>query len=480
MAQKYGTILTPLGLSKVATAIATDTPVEILYGVLGDGNGSEYLPVEGQTELKRIVYESQVNTVYVDSVNPNWVVVEFYIPETVGGWTIREIGIRDAQHNTLAIGTYPSTYKPVLAEGAATGTYIKFIVEVSNAAAVTLKIDPSIVLATRKYVDDSVNNHAKQTNVHGATYTKDANRLMIRNADGRVQAAKPVVVDDVARLQEINEIYESLGQLTDTGVPIFKNYIGDGTTTRFAMQGLVSDVAPAVLVTLDGVEQLWSADYSVALDGTPGIVFVSAPASGVEVHLRTMVTLTQIPLMTPTRNGIGRADNDTILIDADGKFRANKDALSRIPSASFDMGKTASPQSLPSRVLVKVNLDKLNFDTTNFVAGCGANVAQSKWVCPQDGIYLLMGNCDFGYADPGGLSAISFQVYVQLIKNGAVASPIIYSATVGHSVASYSWQTFGMASLKKNDTIEMYVKHYAQTGTTISNLYTGTFTGVLL
>lgn len=48
------------------------------------------------------------------------------------------------------------TYKPQLAEGSGRTQTVRMIIIVNSTSAVTLKIDPSVVLATRKYVDDAV------------------------------------------------------------------------------------------------------------------------------------------------------------------------------------------------------------------------------------------------------------------------------------------------------------------------------------
>ncbi|EOL9792900.1 phage tail protein, partial [Escherichia coli] len=50
----------------------------------------------------------------------------------------------------------PETYKPQLQEGSGRTQTIRMILVVTNTEAITLKIDPSVVLATRKYVDDKV------------------------------------------------------------------------------------------------------------------------------------------------------------------------------------------------------------------------------------------------------------------------------------------------------------------------------------
>ncbi|WP_457635770.1 phage tail-collar fiber domain-containing protein [Persephonella sp.] len=154
--ENYYTILTSYGKQALANAQASGTAVNITEFAVGDGNGSYYAPNETQTALKNEVYRAQINRITTDSDNPNWVVVEGIIPADVGGFTIREIGIFDDSGNLIAIGNYPETYKPVLSQGAGNDMYIRFIMEVENVDSVQLKIDPAIVLASRKYVDDEI------------------------------------------------------------------------------------------------------------------------------------------------------------------------------------------------------------------------------------------------------------------------------------------------------------------------------------
>ncbi|TRD65616.1 phage tail protein, partial [Salmonella enterica subsp. enterica serovar Muenchen] len=56
----------------------------------------------------------------------------------------------------IAVANCPETYKPQLQEGSGRTQTIRMILVVTNTEAITLKIDPSVVLATRKYVDDEV------------------------------------------------------------------------------------------------------------------------------------------------------------------------------------------------------------------------------------------------------------------------------------------------------------------------------------
>ncbi|MDY9554804.1 phage tail protein [Escherichia coli] len=75
---------------------------------------------------------------------------------TEGGFWIREIGLYDDEGVLIAVANCPETYKPQLQEGSGRTQTIRMILVVTNTEAITLKIDPSVVLATRKYVDDEV------------------------------------------------------------------------------------------------------------------------------------------------------------------------------------------------------------------------------------------------------------------------------------------------------------------------------------
>ncbi|EFG7131243.1 phage tail protein [Escherichia coli] len=81
---------------------------------------------------------------------------EQIIPENEGGFWIREIGLYDDEGVLIAVANCPETYKPQLQEGSGRTQTIRMILVVTNTEAITLKIDPSVVLATRKYVDDEV------------------------------------------------------------------------------------------------------------------------------------------------------------------------------------------------------------------------------------------------------------------------------------------------------------------------------------
>ena len=153
MASFY-TILTSIGQAKVANAVALGQKVNLSTLAVGDANGVTPQP---DASAKALVHERRrapLNRVEVDRDNPNFIVCEQVLPPEVGGWEIREIGVFDDEGNLIAYGNYPPTYKPLLNEGTSRTQAVRMVMQVSDTAAVTLKVDPSIVLATRQYVDD--------------------------------------------------------------------------------------------------------------------------------------------------------------------------------------------------------------------------------------------------------------------------------------------------------------------------------------
>ena len=171
----FYTLLTTIGAARLANAQATSTTVDLVELAVGDGeDGAAYNPTEAQTELMNEVWRGDINQIYVHAENANWIVIEAVVPEEVGGWFVREVGIFDDAGNMIAIGKYPDTYKPELAEGSAKDLYIRMILQISNTGDVELKIDPAIVLATRKYADDKMIAHLAAADPHTQYAVPDA------------------------------------------------------------------------------------------------------------------------------------------------------------------------------------------------------------------------------------------------------------------------------------------------------------------
>lgn len=180
----FYTLLTTVGEAKLANATALGQPFIISQMGVGDGNGITPTPSPAQTALLNELRRAPLNTLDIDPNNPSAILAEQVIPETVGGWWIRELGLYDADGDLVAVGNCPPTYKPLLTEGSGRTQVIRMLIVVSNTAVVTLKVDPSVVLATRGFVDakvlvvsNALQAHAEAADPHNQYLKKDHAKL---------------------------------------------------------------------------------------------------------------------------------------------------------------------------------------------------------------------------------------------------------------------------------------------------------------
>ncbi|CAG9412146.1 phage tail protein [Providencia alcalifaciens] len=153
---RYFALLTTYGEKVLAEASALGTKIELTQMAVGDGGGSLPTPDTQQTRLVNEKRRAAINTLFIDPLNANQIIAEQVIPENEGGWWIREMGVFDKSGMLVAVANCPENYKPLLAEGSGRTQTIRMILIVSHTESVTLKIDPTVVLATRKYVDDAI------------------------------------------------------------------------------------------------------------------------------------------------------------------------------------------------------------------------------------------------------------------------------------------------------------------------------------
>ncbi|HGW9559182.1 phage tail protein [Escherichia coli] len=156
MTAKYFAILTNQGAARLANAAALGTRLNLTQMAVGDANGTLPTPDPAQTKLINQKRIAPLNLLTVDPANTSQIIAEQIIPENEGGFWIREIGLYDDAGVLIAVANCPETYKPQLQEGSGRTQTIRMILIVSSTSSITLKIDPSVVLATRQYVDDKI------------------------------------------------------------------------------------------------------------------------------------------------------------------------------------------------------------------------------------------------------------------------------------------------------------------------------------
>lgn len=156
MSAKFYTLLTEIGAAKLANATALGVPLKITQMAVGDGGGTLPTPSAQQTKLVGEKRRAALNQLYIDPQNASQIIAEQVIPENEGGWWIREVGLFDESGALIAVGNCAESYKPLLAEGSGRTQTVRMILLTRSTDNITLQIDPAIVLATRKVVDDKV------------------------------------------------------------------------------------------------------------------------------------------------------------------------------------------------------------------------------------------------------------------------------------------------------------------------------------
>ncbi|WP_312480463.1 phage tail protein [Kosakonia cowanii] len=218
MTMKYFAILTNQGTAKLANATALGTQLKLTHMATGDGNGSLPTPDPAQTKLVNQKRIAPLNMLFVDPGDANQIIAEQVIPENEGGFWIREIGLYDADGTLIAVANCPETYKPLLLEGSARTQTLRMALVISATSAVSLKIDPAVVLATRKYVDDKV--------IEVKAYTDNQMKEHIDAANPHKQY--PLIANALKEMADAGLLAEVLKNL---GLTLAKRVEGNSTYT---------------------------------------------------------------------------------------------------------------------------------------------------------------------------------------------------------------------------------------------------------
>ncbi|EGO6548759.1 TPA: tail fiber protein [Escherichia coli] len=199
MSTKFYTLLTDIGAAKLASAAALGVPLKITHMAVGDGGGVLPTPDAKQTALVNEKRRAALNMLYIDPQNSSQIIAEQVIPENEGGWWIREVGLFDESGALIAVGNCPESYKPQLAEGSGRTQTVRMVLITSSTDNITLKIDPAVVLATRKYVDDKISEHEQSRRHPDASLTaKGFTQLSsATNSESEILAATPKAVKAV-------------------------------------------------------------------------------------------------------------------------------------------------------------------------------------------------------------------------------------------------------------------------------------------
>lgn len=172
---QFYAVLTHVGEAKQANANALGLAWKITHMGIGDANGAEVVPDPSRPALINEWRRAPLNQLSVDPNNDSIIIAEQVIPPNEGGYWIREIGLYDEDGDLVAVANCAPSFKPLLSQGSGRTQVVRMHLIVSSAASVQLKIDPSVVVATRNYVDQAIvvmataiQTHANSQSAHTA------------------------------------------------------------------------------------------------------------------------------------------------------------------------------------------------------------------------------------------------------------------------------------------------------------------------
>ncbi|ELO0718713.1 phage tail protein [Pseudomonas aeruginosa] len=396
---QYGGFLTDKGAAKQVEAASGGLRRNITHMLIGDAGGApgetpDPVPSPSQTKLVRQRYRVKLNRLVAADNNPSVLIAEAILPQDVGGWWMRELGLEDSDGDMIAVANCAPSYKPLVNEGSGRTQTVRLHIAFSHAETVDLLIDPNVVTAT---VADLQNALLE------VRATNDATGQMTRGTDGKLALPLSLSLTGIAAGTYRSLTVDAKGRATSGSNPTTLG--GYGITDALAKSDAVDAPAPNKLLRLNAASQLpasitgnaatatklavprmlsftGDATGSASFDGSANAaVALTLANSGVTAGTYAKVTVNGKGLVT---GGAQLAAADIPALDA-SKIATGQLDLERLPLVSQGLA-TAVPTSIdPNSVVIPLVLtkhangpvaDRYYYIQTMFYPTVGGNAVQ--------------------------------------------------------------------------------------------------------
>ncbi len=213
MSMQYFSIWTQAGLAKKAQAIATGQPLLITHMAIGDtgsnDGSSPPAPNTLQTSLRNEKHRQQITDCYISPTDQNQTVFSITVLEDVGGFWIKEVGLFADDDTLIAVGSYAPSYKADIASGSPSQIQCNMLLLEASAEVIKVQIDPTAVLASKRYVDEKLTTHETAANPH-AQYALSKDTVMCYATVPTQKREKVIYVEGVGVLVWNGTQYEDI------------------------------------------------------------------------------------------------------------------------------------------------------------------------------------------------------------------------------------------------------------------------------
>jgi phage-related tail fiber protein len=313
----FGGMLTTLGANKKTNCDALGIPWEPKYMLIGDANGTDPVPSASQTSLINQVYRAQLNQLRVSEKDANVLIAELVLPPDVGGWWIRELALEDKDGVFSAVSNVAPSYKPLLEQNSGRNQVVRMHIITNGTSNIQLKIDPSVVLATREYVD---------TKIQEELYKLDSKQSVRAATTANIALSGLQTIDGVSLLAGDRVLVKNQTASKDNGIYV----VGVAGWQRAPDADSSAEVTSAMILSVEQGATLADTRWQLVTDGA--IVLGTTSLSFQNITQGFAPLNSPALLGTPTAPTLAGTDNSSKIATS---------AAVRAIMAQFGLGSTA-------------------------------------------------------------------------------------------------------------------------------------------